>query len=269
MSYRLSACRRGFTLIELLVVISIISLLVSILLPALGKARAAGRTLTCSNNLRQIALVKNSYTFDFKDYFTPGRSSRWQNNGEHHAWAAILREQGYLPGSPGTSASGANELRSEPSWKVFACQEAPNYNTDVTSNYGIPGYYTQFISYGYNYDYVATSVRDSSITATAAKWETPARSRQIKKHSKTILHADSLNASNAGIDRMTGWNQLWGAKSSDRGMPHARHNSAVNISWVDGHVSTAMSPNPSDIYAVYDIPDLLPRFHSQNNWDRE
>lgn len=57
----------GFTLIELLVVISIISLLIAILLPALRAARESARTLQCSTNLKQIGIGIASYAADSKD----------------------------------------------------------------------------------------------------------------------------------------------------------------------------------------------------------
>lgn len=53
--------RHAFTLIELLVVLAIIALLVSILVPALGRSRDAARNVQCLNNLRQIGLGIEMY----------------------------------------------------------------------------------------------------------------------------------------------------------------------------------------------------------------
>ncbi len=70
--------RAAFTLIELLVVIAVIAVLVGLLLPALGRAREAGRQTVCASNIRQMVIATNAYALDFKDQVWPAEGwGRW------------------------------------------------------------------------------------------------------------------------------------------------------------------------------------------------
>ena len=65
--------KKGFTLIELLVVISIIAMLLSILMPALGRAKEQAMAVVCRTRLKQWGLIFNMYFEEHEGKVPPGR----------------------------------------------------------------------------------------------------------------------------------------------------------------------------------------------------
>jgi prepilin-type N-terminal cleavage/methylation domain-containing protein/prepilin-type processing-associated H-X9-DG protein len=88
--------RSAFTLIEALVVIAVISLLVAILLPSLGSARAAGKGTVCLSGLRSIGQAVVLYCDDHKGYF-PLSSHAAGSLLAPDAWLTTLQEYGVSP----------------------------------------------------------------------------------------------------------------------------------------------------------------------------
>jgi prepilin-type N-terminal cleavage/methylation domain-containing protein len=81
MKKQISAGRRptrneGFTLVELLVVISIISILISLLLPGLKQAKESARSMACGSQRKQQGIAMHGYAADNKDALGPSLTLR-------------------------------------------------------------------------------------------------------------------------------------------------------------------------------------------------
>ena len=80
--------KSGFTLIELLVVISIIALLLSVLMPALSKAKELAKRVVCQSNLQQLGKAMAMYAVDNNNKRIVGRES--VNSSEKFYWMGKL-----------------------------------------------------------------------------------------------------------------------------------------------------------------------------------
>jgi prepilin-type N-terminal cleavage/methylation domain-containing protein len=99
----------GFTLVELLVVVSVIALLLSLILPALGMVRRNAKVLVANSDLRQIGISLDMYVREHNGKHPPTRkdcSLGW----EDHQLPVELVEGGYLPApEPGSNMSSSYE----------------------------------------------------------------------------------------------------------------------------------------------------------------
>jgi prepilin-type N-terminal cleavage/methylation domain-containing protein len=90
---RRRAASAPFTLIELLVVIAIVTILASLLMPALQKVRESAHLAVCINNERQLAIASNDYTKDNRGRFPYGSQDF---NGETK-WGVVRWRDDSIP----------------------------------------------------------------------------------------------------------------------------------------------------------------------------
>jgi type II secretory pathway pseudopilin PulG len=117
----------AFTLVELLVVIGIIALLISILLPALGKARQSANAVKCGSNLHQIGLALQIYLDNYKNTLPPGFAQDGQGNV--YNWTSLLVAM-MDRNSQGASYTGTSQTNATSGFRnVFLCPEVPQAAT--------------------------------------------------------------------------------------------------------------------------------------------
>lgn len=195
----------GFTLVELLVVIGIIALLLSILLPALNKARESSRTIKCAANLRAVGQGFAMYLAQNKSvYPTAYTYAVGAGNPDVGGGTAATPALGYIHWSwyifSGSVAKGGV------SQDAFTCPSItddghpatnpkpqdmlPGQNTDT--NWTAPNYDQQVrrIAYTVNEQIIGRNKFNSAVErapATAYSMNVYVRATEVKESAATIL----------------------------------------------------------------------------------
>jgi len=252
----------GFTLIELLVVISIISILISILLPALSKARESGQAISCASTLRQLYLVNASYGNSnndqvppYRDFWTAGISI------PNYHWYVILQNEGHI--------SDSNDIIFCPSHEI----DVPSYSGDDV----FFSWYNGLVSYGMGY-HLTYRIYANGVSNLPHKYELAQFSR-ILRPTEMPFTADTVEYGSGytptylstGIERGSGYLMPYNTNFGGNIWGRHQNNTVANILWMDGHASAMRAPVATEYGSFYYQGHGLDNasWYADNPWRRD
>lgn len=233
--------RKAFTLMELLVVIGIISMLMGILLPSLGKARQQGQRIFCLNNLRQMAIAAQTYAQTYDDYYPVAQYKQKKDSVKfEYCWDFTTVTD---------LATGQKEVVPGLLWQgmtIERIQQCPSF-TRASNATGDPysgyNYNTSYIGHGGG-ERVSASYRGQikTIDGTPAWYEIvmPVRIYAVRRPAECVLFGDGEYSEGANKFMRAPW--AWDGDIDNSlksaGTQGYRHGGKTNIAWCDGHVDS-------------------------------
>lgn len=187
---------RCFTLIELLVVISIIALLISILVPALTKARMSAKSAVCLSRLKTLGQGLVLYANTYQDVMAPGRMPQINDDQVRN------KVLGGVKYRPSFLAMIGNEVGIPPFEEPLASRTMFDRfdQPGDRQNYASPAYYCSETpdwrderngSYGYNYQFLGNSrLFNSNQPRSFKNW--PVRLARVKSPAECVAIGDSM-----------------------------------------------------------------------------